>query len=193
MNKAYCWCLTKYNKIVYIDSDAIVIQNIDHMFTFPELSAAQGKPFFNSGVMVLKPSIKTFISINKIMNNKNIKWKNSHKLRGSIHDQMIFGYIFKNKYNKLTRNYNITSNWMYRKTYKNPYIKHWSGHPKPWAYNCNFIKKYTNKHIKPHSSNLHLEPGKKLTVRNLNGYWCSLSEKEWYGYEYTLDKNLVLF
>ncbi|CAN1124289.1 Putative UDP-glucuronate:xylan alpha-glucuronosyltransferase 4 [Linum perenne] len=52
--------LADYTKVIFIDSDLIVLQNMDHIFTYPQLSAsfntAQNDTIFNSGVMVIEPS-----------------------------------------------------------------------------------------------------------------------------------------
>lgn len=55
------WQLTDYNKIIFIDSDIIVLRNLDILFHFPQLSAVgNDQSIFNSGVMVIEPSNCTF-------------------------------------------------------------------------------------------------------------------------------------
>ncbi|CAH9141083.1 unnamed protein product [Cuscuta epithymum] len=50
-----------YDKAIFVDSDIIVVKNMDAFFSFPELSAAgNDNHLFNSGVMVLEPSTCTF-------------------------------------------------------------------------------------------------------------------------------------
>ncbi|KAK9735412.1 hypothetical protein RND81_04G204300 [Saponaria officinalis] len=56
-SKLRVWQLTEYHKIVFIDSDLIVLRNIDHFFDYPQLSAAPNHGFlFNSGIMLVEPS-----------------------------------------------------------------------------------------------------------------------------------------
>ena len=56
-SKLRVWQLTEYDKVMFIDSDLIVLRNIDHFFDFPQLSAApNSKWIFNSGIMILEPS-----------------------------------------------------------------------------------------------------------------------------------------
>ncbi|KAI1288001.1 Glycogenin-2 [Halotydeus destructor] len=65
MTKILGWRLTQYEKIVYIDSDAIAIKNCDELFDKPELSAVPDiswPDIFNSGVFVFEPNEKTFKS-----------------------------------------------------------------------------------------------------------------------------------
>jgi glycogenin glucosyltransferase len=55
--------LLEYEKIVFVDADAIVIQNIDELFERPFFAAAPDffmPDRFNSGVMVLDPSEAVF-------------------------------------------------------------------------------------------------------------------------------------
>ncbi|KAG6424670.1 hypothetical protein SASPL_115090 [Salvia splendens] len=50
-----------YDKVIFIDSDLLVLRNIDFLFTMPELSATGNhEHMFNSGVMVIEPSNCTF-------------------------------------------------------------------------------------------------------------------------------------
>ncbi|KAG2663686.1 hypothetical protein I3843_16G045700 [Carya illinoinensis] len=53
--------LTDYDKIIFIDSDIIVLRNLDLLFRFPQMSAAGNDvSIFNSGIMVIEPSNCTF-------------------------------------------------------------------------------------------------------------------------------------
>lgn len=56
--KLRAWGLTDYTKVVVLDADTVVLQNIDELFERPSLSAAPDfllPDHFNSGVMVLDP------------------------------------------------------------------------------------------------------------------------------------------
>ncbi|KAL9447365.1 hypothetical protein AB3S75_014934 [Citrus x aurantiifolia] len=60
-SKLRVWQLIEYDKIIFIDSDLLVLKNIDEFFFYPELSAAgNDKVLFNSGVMVIEPSLCKF-------------------------------------------------------------------------------------------------------------------------------------
>ncbi|KAL6989677.1 hypothetical protein U1Q18_015428 [Sarracenia purpurea var. burkii] len=60
-SKLRVWQLIEYDKIIFIDSDFIVLDNIDAFFDFPQLSAVgNDKSLFNSGIMMIEPSICTF-------------------------------------------------------------------------------------------------------------------------------------
>ena len=65
--KLRLWEMEEYEKVVFIDADAIVLRNIDRLFAYPEFSAAPNvyeslSDFhrLNSGVFVARPSRATF-------------------------------------------------------------------------------------------------------------------------------------
>lgn len=65
--KILLWNLTQYSKLIYLDADTLPVQELDHLFDVSiddhEVAASPdaGWPdIFNSGVLVLKPSVKTF-------------------------------------------------------------------------------------------------------------------------------------
>ncbi|KAI9098964.1 hypothetical protein K1719_024731 [Acacia pycnantha] len=56
-SKLRIWQLTEYDKIIFIDSDFLVLKNMDDFFAYPQLSAAPNDVvFFNSGLMIIEPS-----------------------------------------------------------------------------------------------------------------------------------------
>ncbi|KAH7276757.1 hypothetical protein KP509_39G020600 [Ceratopteris richardii] len=60
-SKLRLWQLTSYQKIVFLDSDTLVLRNIDFLFEAEELSASgNSRTVFNSGVMVIEPNNCTF-------------------------------------------------------------------------------------------------------------------------------------
>eukprot|EP00249_Psilotum_nudum_P014092 c24662_g1_i1 orf=738-2681(+) len=60
-SKFRLWQLTSYDKIIFIDADLLILQNIDFLFELPEISATgNNATLFNSGVMVIEPSNCTF-------------------------------------------------------------------------------------------------------------------------------------
>lgn len=59
--------LTQLKKIIYIDADMLILKNIDHLFSYPAISATTGGKAahpdwteFNSGLMVVEPNMETF-------------------------------------------------------------------------------------------------------------------------------------
>ncbi|KAE8677710.1 UDP-glucuronate:xylan alpha-glucuronosyltransferase 2 [Hibiscus syriacus] len=60
-SKLRIWLLTWYHKVVFIDSDLLVFKNMDGLFFYPQLSAAgNDETRFNSGIMVIEPSLCMF-------------------------------------------------------------------------------------------------------------------------------------
>ncbi|KAF9606412.1 hypothetical protein IFM89_025101 [Coptis chinensis] len=67
-SKLRIWQLTEYDQIIFIDSDLIVLENLDRFFAYPQLSAAgNDKWLFNSGVMLIEPSDCVFKMLMKKM------------------------------------------------------------------------------------------------------------------------------
>ncbi|KAJ8763236.1 hypothetical protein K2173_026137 [Erythroxylum novogranatense] len=60
-SKFRLWQLADYDKIVFIDSDILVLRNLDLLFRFPQMSATGNDIWmFNSGIMIIEPSNCTF-------------------------------------------------------------------------------------------------------------------------------------
>lgn len=59
-SKLRVWQVTDYDKLLFIDADIIVVKKLDHLFYYPQLSAAgNDKVLFNSGVMVIPNKLIT--------------------------------------------------------------------------------------------------------------------------------------
>ncbi|KNE61554.1 hypothetical protein AMAG_06370 [Allomyces macrogynus ATCC 38327] len=61
--KLRAWTLVQYDRVVLLDADTLVLRNVDGLLDRAQLSAAPdaGWPdMFNSGVMVIEPSLATF-------------------------------------------------------------------------------------------------------------------------------------
>lgn len=61
--KLRAWELDDYDKVVFLDADTIVVQNVDDLFARPALAAAPDfflPDRFSSGVMVIEPSRALF-------------------------------------------------------------------------------------------------------------------------------------
>ncbi|XP_062084735.1 putative UDP-glucuronate:xylan alpha-glucuronosyltransferase 5 [Humulus lupulus] len=71
-SKLRLWQLVQYDKIVFIDADLLVLNNLDFLFLYPQLSAAGNDRYlFNSGVMVIEPSNCLF----KVLTEKTFELK----------------------------------------------------------------------------------------------------------------------
>ena len=79
--KLRLWQMTQYERCVFIDADAIVIRNIDKLFSYPEFSAAPNvyeslADFhrLNSGVFVATPSGQTFAAMMQELDAPDAFW-----------------------------------------------------------------------------------------------------------------------
>lgn len=80
--KLRLWELEQFDKIVFLDADALVVQNIDKLFGFPEFVAAPnlyesltdfGR--MNSGVFVAKPRRATFDHMLTTLEQPDVFWR----------------------------------------------------------------------------------------------------------------------
>jgi alpha-N-acetylglucosamine transferase len=119
--------LVEYTKVVFLDSDMIVIENIDELFEMPHMtSCAAGKLFprnedwihLNSGIMVIEPSVDILDKIKNIFasSTRNFygdqdviqalypEWPSHDKLHLSEHYNLFYGY---SDYYSKNYNYNF--------------------------------------------------------------------------------------
>lgn len=80
--KLRLWQLTDYETVVFIDADAVVVRNIDRLFSYPEFSAAPNVyeslgdfHRLNSGVFVAKPSQETFAAMLERLDAPDAFWR----------------------------------------------------------------------------------------------------------------------
>ncbi len=60
-SKLYIWNMTDYERIIYVDSDALVLSNVDHMFDCGTFCATyRHSDLFNAGIIVVEPSSEIF-------------------------------------------------------------------------------------------------------------------------------------
>jgi alpha-N-acetylglucosamine transferase len=109
--KLYMLGATAYEKVVYLDADTVIIQNIDELFDKPHLTACKDKELYppplwgydnlNSGVIVVEPNENDML--------KAIQLTNEH--RGLGGDQQIFEKLYpdwtSNTELKLPKQFNV--------------------------------------------------------------------------------------
>lgn len=90
-DKLNIFSLIQYEKLVYLDSDLLILENIDSLFEYPHLSCPRDLPFnmtkFNSGIMVLEPNMDDFYAL------KEASFKANEEKR-KISDQDIINKYF---------------------------------------------------------------------------------------------------
>ena len=152
--------LTEFEKIVYLDLDLLILENIDDLFYYNGLAMARDYPFsniHNSGVMVIEPNEDDYKGLIELMINK----MNNQEQLG---DQDIINEYF-DRINTLPQSYNLMrristeiidykpNNWEDSiKTHKvnihadmdEKKILHYIVTPKPFKINLPFQEKYSN-------------------------------------------------
>lgn len=103
-DKLNIFSLVEYEKLVYLDSDLLILENIDNLFDYPHLSCPKDLPFnitkYNSGVMVLEPNMNDFLELKKA----SIKADSEER---KISDQDIINEYFLDKITPLDYGYNM--------------------------------------------------------------------------------------
>jgi glycogenin glucosyltransferase len=141
--KINCWLLEKYSKCVFLDSDVVVLQNIDDLFQREEFSAAPDAGWpdcFNSGVFVFKPSKETYTKLVQFANQQDASFDGG--------DQGLLNAFFSNwRSSDISRHlpftYNVTSNTFYSYVpaitqFRNDIrVVHFAGALKPWQLTYN--------------------------------------------------------
>ncbi|EME31801.1 alpha-1,4-N-acetylglucosaminyltransferase EXTL3 isoform 2 [Galdieria sulphuraria] len=136
-SKLHLWNLLNYDKVVYMDSDMLVMQNIDNLFVeFDELSACADlyPDTFNSGIMVIQPNETTFRNMKAVY--KNVSSYN-------VGDQGFLNWFFGNEWSQrkdrhIPLKYNVLLK--YRDTIMWGHVKddikvlHFTGETKPWNF-----------------------------------------------------------
>lgn len=158
LDKLKIFDLVEFDKIVFLDSDMLVLKNIDELFEKPHMSATvAGKSYpgnnwtkLNSGVMVIEP-VKNLTS--KILE----KLPEAIKSRELIGDQDLIQEYYNNWENskelELDEKYNIfityVDYYVKKLNYNDIKIIHYIGSDKPWLLNkLQYLKKYFKKIIK---------------------------------------------
>ncbi|CAI7920870.1 unnamed protein product, partial [Closterium sp. NIES-53] len=60
-SKLRLWQMAQYSKLIFLDTDMLLLRNLDHLFAMPELTAVSNNKFqFNGGLLVVEPSPCTF-------------------------------------------------------------------------------------------------------------------------------------
>ncbi len=152
-DKLLIWGLTQFQKLVYLDSDMIVLKNIDSLFDSESFTAVcAGRSFpgndswveLNAGLIVLTPNKKVESELIEMAPKVIAEYKKQNK---SLGDQdIINNYIvdwFDQKHLILDEGYNMLapylSHYIKREGYslnseqKKPiYVVHFTGNYKPW-------------------------------------------------------------
>lgn len=147
--------LIEFEKVIFIDCDMIVLENIDHLFEKHHISAVQGgKLIFhwediNSGLMVIMPNHKEF---SELVDLVPTVCRKKIEANAGFGDQDVISYYYKNinklwsKENHLDERYNAMIRCIHELCvtlgYKNIKIIHFTGDKKPWMFSFLEALKY---------------------------------------------------
>lgn len=140
-SKLNLWKMEEYSKIIFLDADCLVFENIDELFELTQLSATldPNTDYFNSGVMVIEPSLTIY--------NDMIKKLGIISSYDSS-DQGFLNSYFEKRFNPLKFEYNADQ-YVLSLMFISQNIKviHYSHELKPWKENIKYINE---KHQKIH-------------------------------------------
>lgn len=155
--------MTQYEKIVFLDSDLIVLKNIDHLFEMEHFTAVQGGKLIyhwedvSSGLMVIKPDNREFNEIVKYIPTVGETLIGRGQGFG---DQDVISYYYKN-INKVWEGEKRIDERYYGNIrcihelcvhygYKNMIVIHFAGAKKPWMFTfwekIKYVVSYTLHH-----------------------------------------------
>ena len=125
-----------YARVVALDLDMVVVQNIDFLmaYDFPEHVAAVEAcaGFFNSGLMIIKPSLSDLEALLRISKHAMHLRRACEKKPG---DQSILNWHFRHgKWHKLPISLATIFKGKTNETWRryDPAVLHFSSEPKPW-------------------------------------------------------------
>lgn len=178
-SKLLIFGMTQFDKIVFLDSDMMVLKNLDHLFRKPHLSAVvAGKTYpgneewkdLNSGIMVIVPKEE---EDKKLINSlENLPLKNGFGDQDVL--QAYYPSWKKDKSLHLEEEYNVFAKYepYFLSTYPEKEIKvlHFVGKVKPW----NMSKKqeyiYKLKVVKDQLKNNHSLKESIVSLTDFNKY-----------------------
>lgn len=134
-SKVEIFSLKQYDKLVYIDADSIIYQNIDNLFNYPDTAlydSEQGEEGF-SGLMVVCPKLHKEKYYKKILQDFAI-------FDGDLFNDLFLAFKTNKDY-RIPINYFMNYNYLYLEQYDLNSLKgvHFCYSFKPW-----FFKNYQN-------------------------------------------------
>jgi len=146
-NKLFIFGLNRFEKLIYLDADMILLKNIDNLFDKPHLSAVlnhqkNGRYYFNSALMVLEPSKTLFKDLIKFLSEMSAEeiYSESNEHHFCYWDQDYLNTYFKDwmktQEHLIDLSYNVFSNSFgyYNLSKEDVCIAHMV-EKKPWHYN----------------------------------------------------------
>lgn len=155
LDKLYVFSLTDYDKVIFLDSDMMVVRNIDHLFDTPHMSAVVADVFnepglrqLNSGMIVIEPNKRDFEGLVNLWTSGGIKLPNAG-------DQDVIRGWFKDWENhpelRLPQGYNVFYSDCYSlvkpEQVEPVYVIHFIGPRKPWQVSIRAVYRRAQKNF----------------------------------------------
>ena len=94
-SKLHLWNMTEYDRVIYLDSDTVVLHNITQLFHCGSFCAAfRHSDLFNSGVMVIQPSVVVFKDMIKEVPKLNSYDVGDQGFFNSYFKDLVYGPFF---------------------------------------------------------------------------------------------------
>lgn len=153
--KLRIFAMEQYDKLLYIDSDMIVLDNLDHLFECGHITAVQGGKLIygwediNSGLMLIEPDAAEF---EQLMAHVPQVCERKISENCGFGDQDVISYYYKNVNRKwegdhrLDERYNANIRCIHELCvhfgFKNMKVIHFVGAQKPWMFTFGEMMKY---------------------------------------------------
>lgn len=175
--------LIEYDKLIFLDADILVLKNLDNLFELPHMTAAvdgeyfnlwPDSPHFNSGFMVIEPSVELFNNLIEFSKTINFN-SNLSKWVMLLADQEILNLYYKDWFQQtnlhLNKYYNIfapnITDTLLLDIQNNAMCIHFVG-AKPWIQN----------QLDPRTSNYYYDYGTELIQNVANSIdWIKVRSK----------------
>lgn len=138
-DKLLVWKQVQYDKIILLDSDMLVCQNIDELFEAPNMSAVVADIYdepncteLNSGLIVIKPSVLDYDGLLFLLYNGSIN-------KDNYGDQDVIRAYFSSWSQEMEKHLPIVYNQFYNRvnrirTKEKIKVIHFVGSKKPWQF-----------------------------------------------------------
>ncbi|KAJ9166229.1 hypothetical protein P3X46_021009 [Hevea brasiliensis] len=175
-SKFRLWQLTDYDKIIFIDSDIIVLRNLDILFHFPQMTAVGNDVWiFNSGIMVIEPSNCTF---NFLMDRRKDIISYNGGDQGFLNEVFVW-------WHRLPRRVNFLKNFWANTTLEASVKNELFGADPPKVYSIHYLG------LKPW--NCYRDYDCNWNVGDQRVYASDVAHKSWWKFHDGMDENLQEF
>ena len=158
-DKLNVFSLTEYDKVIYLDSDFLILKDIDNLFKIDRFTMTSDIPFnedkLNSAIMIVRPNMDDYNGLVEF-----VKYYDEHKV-DNVGDQNIINDFFRGRnvfsldssYNEMRLiseevenidGINMHKCGIITPDVKDPVIVHYINQPKPFMVDANYMDEYSH-------------------------------------------------